>query len=120
MALGVEHLHPQGTDRLILVHLIAKTAQAILTHHRVGVEQQHILTPCSPDGLVVGLRKAHILRILDKDHLGEAWFQVGQRIVSGMVIHHKHLRIQIGRSCPHRIEALLQKILHIVIDNDNG
>ena len=48
------------------------------------------------------------------------WLKMFDRFILTTIIHYQHLSIYIGTSTLHRTEALVQEVLHIEIDYDDG
>ena len=48
------------------------------------------------------------------------WLKIFNRLILTAIINHQHFCIYIGTSTLHRAEALVQKVLHIEIDYDDG
>jgi hypothetical protein len=48
------------------------------------------------------------------------WLKIFDRLILTTIIHYQHLCINIGTSTLHRTEALMQEVLYIEIDYDDG
>ena len=107
------------------VHEVNGHAQCFFCHHRIGIEQQHIVTLALPDADVVGLGKAQIMDILDDGEaavMAKAMTQVTAGVVVRMVVDHHHLSVDArcaAQSAEHTIDTLGDIVLHIVVDDDD-
>ena len=118
-AIRIEHAHPHGTHRGTGIQKIQTAAQGVLSHQRVGIEQQHILARALAYRLVVGAREAHILLVGDEPHLRKAFPQIVHRAVGAVVVHYEYLARKVGRRTQDRTQALFENVLYIVADNDH-
>ena len=119
LSLAVDHLHSEATRVGMAVHEGDALREGVVFHHRVGVEEQDILARRLPDGLVVGLCKAHIVLVGDDFHLGKLLRQHLQRAVYGVVIDNKHLALDALHSATHRVQALFEEVLDVIVDDDD-
>ena len=101
------------------IHKLHTLLQGILTHYSIGVEQEHILPFRLTYGLIIGTSKSHVLLVFDERHLRKAFAQILHRAVRRQVVHHEHLHLQSLRCTTHRLEALLQVKLDVVVDDDD-
>ena len=93
----------------------------------VGVEKQDVLALGLFQCLVVGLAEAHIALVGDEVELrvvgcGKLLSQVGHRMVCAEVVDHKHFEL-VGRYAFAPVDgeqALLNKVLDVVTDYDDG
>ena len=93
--------------------------EGIFFYQGIGVEQQYILSPRQPDGLVIGPGKTRILCVRNEQDFRKFFAQHLQGIVHGVIVHHKDFYLQVACSSAHCIQGLLQKVADVVIDNDH-
>ncbi len=118
--LPVEHLHPQASSFRVLIHEVDHLAKSVLFHHRIGVQKKHVLSFRTLDGLVIGFGKAEIFLVSDQRNIGEILSDHFHRAIHGGIVHHDHFPIDPIQSFGHGAQTLLQEILDIVINDDDG
>ena len=119
LSLAVDHLHAESARVGVAVHKGETLRKGVVLHHRIRVEKQHILARRDADGLVVGPAEAHILLIGDDLHLGKLLRQHLQRAVNRVVVDDKHLPLNALQGATHRIQALLEEVLDVIVNDDN-
>ena len=119
LPLTVHHLHTETACIRMAVHEGDTFREGIILHHRVGIEEQHILACRNPNRLVVCLCKTDIVLVGDDLHLGKLLRQHLQRAVNGVVINDKHLPLDALHGAAHRVKALFEEILDVVVDDDD-
>ena len=119
LTLAVDHLHAEATCIGMAVHEGDTLREGVVLHHRIGIEQENVLTGRNPNRLIVRLRKAHIVLVDDDLYLGKLLRQHLQRAIDGVVVDDKHLALNALHGALHRMQALLEEILDIVVDDDD-
>ena len=112
--------HTYGSRLRMVVQETDTGIQHILPHNRVGIQQQHILSFGKTDSLIVGTRETYILFIIKIMHLRISVSDIFLRTVGRGVVHHPHIQFQIPGSPIHRTNGLLQIILYVKIDDNDG
>jgi hypothetical protein len=120
VALAVHHLHAKTSRVGMGVHEVEALGKSIVLHHRVGIEQEHILACRNADGLVIGTAEANVFLVGDDLYLGELLCQHLQRSINRVVVNNKHFSLNALQCSTHRSKALLQEILDVVVDDDDG
>ena len=82
VALAIHHLHAKTSRIGMGVHEVEAFGESVVLHHRVGVEQEHILACRDADGLVVGTAEANVFLVGDDLNLGELLCQHLQRSIN--------------------------------------
>ena len=116
----IDHPNTQATGFGVFFHKIETVAKGIFPNHRIGVEQQHVAPLRKPDRLIIGLGKTGVIRIGDQLYFGELRPHHGHAVVLRMVIDDEHFRVHTAHRPPYRKQGLLQKMTHVVIDDDDG
>ena len=119
LSLAVHHLHAETASIGMAVHECDAFRESVVFHHRVGIEEQYILARRDADGLVVGFRETDILLVGDDLHLRELLRQHLQRAVDRIVVDDKHLPFDALHGATHRIKALFEEILDVIVDDDD-
>ena len=119
VALAVNHLHAKAARVGVLVHKFERLAEGVFLNQRVGVEQQHIFARRLPDCLIVGNRKARVLLVLNQFHLRKLFGHHCARAVNRVVVDYKNLCVNTLRGLESRVQALLKKVFHVVVDNND-
>ena len=119
LSLAVHHLHAETASIGVAVHEGDAFRESIVFHNRVGIEEQYILACRDADGLVVGFRETDILLVGDDLHLRELLRQHLQRAIDRVVVDDKHLPFDALHGATHRIEALFEEILDVIVDDDD-
>jgi len=70
--------------------------------------------------LVIGPGKSLVLGIGQESHPRKTWLKIRQAIISGMIINDNDLGLQAADRLLHGVQTKLQKVLHLVIDDDDG
>ena len=119
-AVPVDHFHADRARVRVAVHEVARAAQRLAGHDRVGVQKQHVAPSREADRLIVRLGKARIVCVFDEVYLGEKWAQIVDRPVRRSVVHHPRLHLNALRGLTDGAQTLLEQVLHIVIDDNDG
>src|SRR5688500_2264012 len=69
---------------------------------------------------ITGLGKTRIGLVGDPPYFGKLWPEVADTVVGRIVVNHEHLSIQVPGRLPHRVQALFQEILYVIVYYDNG
>ena len=117
---AVYHLDAQSASFGVRVHVVTHLLEGVLLHHSVGVQQEHMFGFGGAYGLVVGTREADVILVGNDFYPGKAFADHGHRSVHRLVVHHPYFCIHTGYCALDRIQALFQKVLDVVVDNDNG
>ena len=70
--------------------------------------------------MVIGFGKTKIILQCHELYLRKQWLQVFQAAIGGSIVYHQYLRAKSLNSTMHRMQALLQKVAHIIIHDDDG
>ena len=119
LTFAVDHLHAKTACVGVRVHESQAFTEGIVFDHRVGIEQQNILACRDTDSLVVGLCEADIVFICYDFHFGELRREHLQRAIDRVIVDHKHLTINALHGAAHRVEALFEEMLYVVVDYDD-
>ena len=123
---AVDHLHAQPAAVRMFFHEVHTLHQRVLLHHSVRVQQQRILPSALPQRLVVGSGKSDILEVLYQVHLRITAPHHLHRPVHRRVVHHPNFQLKalalrgLHTRMVHRLQALLQEVLDVVVYYDDG
>ncbi len=119
-ALAVDHLHAERTRVGVGVHEFQAFLERRFLDHRVGIEEQDVFAGGDAHREVVARREAEVFLAFDQRNVGEAFAEHRLAAIHRIVVHHIHLRIDALDRSTHREQALLDEMLDIVIDDDDG
>jgi hypothetical protein len=120
IALAIHHLDAQSATIGVRIHKGDDLTEGVGLHQCVRIQQQHQLARGDAHGLIVRPRKAHIVLVGNERHLRKLGLHHGHRSVHRIVVHHKDLCRYALAGHHHRLQARLEEVLHIVIDDDDG
>ena len=117
--LNLLHAHPHPASLRMGVHEVDTGLQHLLTHDRIGVEQQHVLALALPDGLVVGLGKTQIMTVAHEDDRRKTLRQIFDGTVSGVIVDDDNLGLHPLQGPHYRLQTLLQIELDVIAYDDD-
>ena len=100
------------------IHKSDAFAESVVFNHSVRIQKQNILSSRNPNRLIISLCKAYIVFVGDYFHLRKLRREHLQRAVNGVVVDHKHLTFNTLHGATHRIKALFEEMLDVVIHYD--
>ena len=86
----------------------------------VGVENKRVGAGCDGKSLIVGISKADIFGVFNKNHVGKPFFQIFHRSVAGIVVYNDDFASQVSQRFFGGANSLFEKIFDPIIDNDDG
>ena len=101
------------------IHIGQCLYQEILLHYGVGVQEQDVFAPGYFYALVVGTGETLIIFIFYKYSGGELFPNHGAAGIGAVIIHHYHLGSYPVGGTHHSMQAYLQEVLYIIVNDNN-
>ncbi len=118
-AAPVDHAHAQAAGIGMGIHKLHRLFKRVFLHEGIGVEQQDVAPARLQNGHIVGFAKAEVYLVGNQLYSRKLCSDHGHRAIYTVVVNNKNFAIQVFGSAHHAVEALFEKVLHIVIDNDH-
>ena len=79
-----------------------------------------MLSPGDVNALIVGFGKTRIVLVLkENDAISKAILQHLLAAIFGVIVHHNHLCLYAFQGTKYGLQALLQEVLDVVVDDDD-
>ena len=119
-SVGIEDFAAREADVRILGEELQHHAEGIFLHDRVGVDEKEEFPAGAFQPEVVGPGKAQIALVGDEMYRCEPAADHFDAAVIGGIIHNDDFASYPLRRFPQRYESMMQKVPHVVVDDDNG